>query len=283
MLQLQEKGVLKRSWKPLYFLLTGNDIVYGEPENPSLVAVLNILAETDLIEPAKISFGSDWSVFEKEGVDGFAFEIHNPKGTSLLVRSDTADLRTEWITILRERLRLLQQNTPTAPVVSVPTPAQEPKHHVLTSQSTQEIVKSLISLGFSSKLAEQAAGGSKDVNEAIEKAMTIQALEGETGSSGSSNRSNSNTNINSSNNNTTPPQTGGTAKCGNCGSRFSYPGGVSTIQCQVCHVHNSIPANFPTRETIALQCGLCHTRADVPSGQSTFSCKKCGATNRVES
>eukprot|EP00300_Choanocystis_sp_HF-7_P017000 c19606_g1_i1.p1 GENE.c19606_g1_i1~~c19606_g1_i1.p1 ORF type:complete len:822 (-),score=155.17 c19606_g1_i1:746-3022(-) len=113
-LELQEKALMGKKWKKFYFLLKGTKIVYGEPEQEQLVSILSVLTEADMKVAGTIELGPHWSVFEKEGTDGHAFEIHNPRGSQgqYILRAPSADTRAEWMQRIRQKvcLGLFTQN-----------------------------------------------------------------------------------------------------------------------------------------------------------------------------
>jgi len=343
MLEIQEKSLLRKTWKPFYFILSNGEIVYGPPSwTPSPFAPLGV---DDVEEVGRIPLATNWSVFEKESGDdqGFIFEVHNPRGTAgqFTLKAESADLRSEWISRVRKAIRDLESKRSTtlppahAPVSSTttapssqrtPAPSSAPSTTAPVSNANkQQMVDKLVGMGFSRKLAQEAASGATSVDDAVERVMSLQSLDNSAdepprlsspprvtapsstssslygGASLASPTPSHNTSTYPSTQNTPssgsfpPPSVGGgdrgMAKCGNCGSSFSYVIGTPRVQCQTCGVVNNVPVSQPnvggglppaTPNAVQLQCGYCKTQHEVQRGQSSFVCRQCGVNNQVK-
>jgi len=294
MLELQERSLLKKTWKPMFFALEGPDIVYGTPtagQAMSSSARFSDVAD----EVGRFSMEKTWSVFERDG-DGYMFEVHNPRSTSQTVmKAATRELRQEWISRLKQRIREIEEGRVAPRSTGGPARSEEESARSGENMRQKEITDALVAMGFLRSHAEKAAASSADMNQALEEVMKVQLAAADTSSamqasartssvsSGSRSRLPSST---SAGTGTTGAGGGGhrgMAKCGNCGSGFSYPVGATRVQCHSCGVINNLPGggDQPKPDTVELQCGFCKTRVALPMGQKSFTCAECSVENSV--
>eukprot|EP00301_Raphidiophrys_heterophryoidea_P000125 c10065_g1_i2.p1 GENE.c10065_g1_i2~~c10065_g1_i2.p1 ORF type:complete len:1108 (-),score=266.40 c10065_g1_i2:1546-4869(-) len=340
MLDIQEKSLLRKTWKPFYFVLSNGEIVYGPPSwTPSPFAPLG---PDDVEEVGRIALASNWSVFEKEVEEqGFIFEVHNPRGTAgqFTLKAATSDLRSEWITRVRKTIRDLEKRSGPAPTsTTAPTTSPSPASTTSSTSSTRtpaasdankmpvsQMVDKLVNMGFPRKHAQEAASRAINLDDAVERVMSLQSLDGAAdepprltspvshlppptsslyGGASLATPSPASTHNTSSYPSTQnlpasgsfpPPASAGSgdrgmAKCGNCGSSFSYVFGTPRVQCQTCGIVNNVPSPQPNPNmgaamnpsSLQLQCGYCKTQHEIQRGQPSFICRQCGVNNQVK-
>ena len=118
----------------------------------------------------ELSLDASWSVFASDSSSDqqYTFEIHNPrdKTQSLILRANSDRVRSEWMSKVREALQ------------SAPQPGAMSSERAGAAMAKDDIVKALSGMGFSKGQAERAAEGAKGMDEALERVMTLQTVEG---------------------------------------------------------------------------------------------------------